>query len=106
MSRHYSTRDFFRQMPNRLLARYFSARGALAEVNFAGLKETKIEPLFAAWQGLPEDARKAMDAELLEISEMSCGKGFRAILDEAKWQLLELPEAHTQLVDELAPQPI
>ena len=27
MGRHYSTRDFFRQMPNRLLARYFTARG-------------------------------------------------------------------------------
>ena len=30
MGCHYSTRDFFRQMPNRLLARYFEARGVLA----------------------------------------------------------------------------
>ena len=29
MARHYSTRDFFRQMPNALLARYFQARGLL-----------------------------------------------------------------------------
>jgi hypothetical protein len=27
MSRHYSTKVFFRQMPNALLARYFQARG-------------------------------------------------------------------------------
>ena len=27
MARHYSTKDFFRQMPNTLLARYFHARG-------------------------------------------------------------------------------
>ena len=27
MARHYATRDFFRQMPNPLLARYFHARG-------------------------------------------------------------------------------
>ena len=29
MGRHYSTRDFFRQMPNQLLARHFAARGVL-----------------------------------------------------------------------------
>ena len=41
MGRHYSTRDFFRQMPNDLLARYFAARGVLAELDFAGMKETQ-----------------------------------------------------------------
>lgn len=71
MGRHYSTRDFFRQMPNRLLARYFAARGVLAEVDFAALSEAKPEPLFEAWLGLPENQRNAMDAELREISEMS-----------------------------------
>jgi hypothetical protein len=30
MARHYSTRDFFRQMPDRLLARYFQGHGVLA----------------------------------------------------------------------------
>jgi hypothetical protein len=34
LSRHYSTRDFFRQMPNRQLARYFAERGALAGLDF------------------------------------------------------------------------
>ena len=27
MARHYSNKDFFRQMPNALLASYFQARG-------------------------------------------------------------------------------
>jgi len=31
MARHYSTRDFFRQMPNALLARYFQARGLFGD---------------------------------------------------------------------------
>lgn len=31
MARHYSTRDFFRQMPNVLLARYFAARAVFGE---------------------------------------------------------------------------
>jgi hypothetical protein len=66
MGRHYSTRDFFRQMPNWLLARYFAARGVLAQVDFAALKEAKSQPLFAAWLELPEGQRNAMDAELRE----------------------------------------
>jgi hypothetical protein len=102
MGRHYSTRDFFRQMPNWLLARYFAARDVLAQVDFAALKETRTEPLFEAWLELSEGQRNAMDAELLEISEMSGEKGFRAILDEAEWQLRETPEAHAQLVEQLA----
>lgn len=102
MGRHYSTHDFFRQMPNRLLARYFAAHGVLAGLDFAALKETKPEPLLAAWLELPEDKRNAMDAELLEISEMSCEKGWCAIRDEAQWQLRETPEQHAQFVDKLA----
>jgi hypothetical protein len=30
MGRHYSTRDFFRQVPNLLLARYFQGHQVLA----------------------------------------------------------------------------
>jgi hypothetical protein len=63
MSRHYSTRDFFRQMPNRLLARYFSERGVLTDLDFAILKETQPDDLFTAWLALPETERNTIDAE-------------------------------------------
>lgn len=102
MARHYSTRDFFRQMPNALLARYFAARGVLTEVDFAVLKETRPETLFAAWIGLPEGERNAMDAELREISAMSCEKGWCAIRDEAEWRLGETPEEFASFVEKLA----
>ena len=39
MARHYATRDFFRQMPNHLLARYFHARGVLGDLDIAALPE-------------------------------------------------------------------
>lgn len=48
MDRHYSTKDIFRQMPNALLARYFQERGLFGDVDFAALKETKPDELFAA----------------------------------------------------------
>jgi hypothetical protein len=101
MDRHYSTRDFFRQMPNALLARYFAARSVLAEMDFAALQETKPEPLFAAWLELPEGQGNAMDAELREIHALSCEKGWCAIRDEAQWQYREEPEALTAFVERM-----
>ena len=35
----------------------FEAHGVLAELDFAAMKETRIEGLFAAWLELPEDQR-------------------------------------------------
>jgi hypothetical protein len=89
MTRHYSTRDFFRQMPNALLARYFAARGVFDELDFVAMSETRHYDLFDAWLALPETSRNAMDADFRAIFDMSCEKGFRAILDEAQWHLVQ-----------------
>ncbi len=89
MARHYSTRDFFRHMPNALLARYFAARAVFGEFDFAAMSETRHDDLFAAWLALPEVQRNAMDAEFRDIFEMSCEKGCHAILDEAEWHFTE-----------------
>ena len=51
MGRHYSARDFFRQNPKRLLARYFEGRSVLAGLDFAALKQTQPEGLFGARYG-------------------------------------------------------
>lgn len=34
MARHYTTKDFFRQMPNALLARYFHERELFTNLDF------------------------------------------------------------------------
>ena len=60
MAQHYSTRDFFRQMPNDLLARYFKRRDVLDHLNFT--RDTEPDELFAACLALPDDKRKGMDA--------------------------------------------
>ena len=41
MARHYSTRSFFRQIPNALLARYFERQGVLAGLDWSAIKETE-----------------------------------------------------------------
>lgn len=85
MSRHYSTRSFFRQVPNNLLVRYFKGRGLFGELNFAEMSETSPEALLAAWGELPERQRRELEAEFRQVFEMSCEKGIRTLLDEARW---------------------
>jgi len=95
MSRHYSTKDFFRQMPNALLARYFQVRGLFGDLDFSAMKETHPDELFATWLHLPNSQRNEMDAEFRDIFELSCEKGFRAIIDEAEWHLTTDPDARS-----------
>lgn len=101
MARHYSTKDFFRQMPNAQLARYFQERGLFADLDFAALKEGKPDELFAAWLLLPDDQHNAMDAEFQDIFTMSCEKGFRAIIDEASWHFRETSDDCKSFVETL-----
>jgi hypothetical protein len=102
MARHYSTKDFFWQMPNLLLARYSQARGLFDDLDFSAMKETQPDELFAVWLNLPDSQRNPMDAEFRIIFELSCEKGFRAIIDETEWHLATDPHARTGFVERLA----
>ena len=102
MAGQYSTRNFLRQMPNDLLARYFQGRGVFADMDFATMKEGKPDKLFAAWLSLPDSQRNKMDTEFRDIFEMSCEKGFRAIIDEANWQMRETPDRLNTFIEKLS----
>lgn len=88
-------------MPNALLARYFAARGLFRDLDFAAMEETQPEVLFNAWLALPDAQLHEMDTDFREILELSCEKGFRAILDEAEWHLTDAA-ASTAFVEKLA----
>ena len=90
-------------MPNVLLARYFNTMGLFSDLNYAAMKEGKPDELFAAWLDLPDKQRNAMDAEFREIFEMSCEKGFRAVIDEAEFQLAD--DEFTAFVEKLSALP-
>lgn len=87
MARHYSVKDFFRQTPNALLARYFTARGLFAGLDFGAMKEGKPDKLFDGWMALPEEDRRRTDADFRDIDEMSNEKGWLAMLGEAREHL-------------------
>jgi hypothetical protein len=105
MSRHYSVREFFRQMPNVLLWRYFQLRRLFCDLDFNAMTETRPDALLKAWNDLPENDRKPIEAEFREIFDLSSEKGFIAIRDEAKWRLGQDPGAFAALMEELAELP-
>jgi hypothetical protein len=105
MTRHYSARDFFRQMPNVLLARYFQDKGLFGDFDFAAMKEGKPDELFDAWLALADGQRRELNVEFQDIFEMSCENGFRAIIDEAGWQLQEDPDDLTSFIEKLSALP-
>ena len=102
MTRHYSSKDFFRQMPNALLARYFHARGLMTELDFGAMPEGKPEALFEAWAALTDTQRSAAEADFRDITALCDRKGWLAIVDEARWQLEDQPEALQAFIDNLA----
>jgi len=105
MARHYSTKDFFRQMPNALLQRYFQGRELFGDLDFTAMKEAKPDELFAAWLALPDGQRNAMDAEFRDIFAMCCEKGFLAVIDEAREYWRETPDDLTPFVEALSALP-
>lgn len=102
MSRHYSVKDFFRQMPNSMLARYFAARGLCAEVDFGAMKEGKPDALFDAWMALPDEERRRMDADFRDIHDMSNERGWLAMLGEARWHLQAQPQQVQDFIDSMS----
>ena len=102
MTQHYSSKAFFRQMPNALLARYFQEQGLFGDMDLTAMKEGNPDELFKAWLTLPDVQRNKMDTEFRDIFEMSCEKGFQAIIDEANWQMRETPDALKTFIEKLS----
>lgn len=105
MAKHYTVKEFFRQVPNALLARYFEQRGVLDRFDFEQLDETDPDALVEAWLLLPDEQRVAMDAELQEIFALADEGGFQAIIDEADWHLSTKPAERTALLEHLSSLP-
>jgi hypothetical protein len=102
MSKNYTVKDFFRQMPNDLLGRYFESRGVVHGLDVSTLKEAKPEPWLALWGDVPEAKRADMEADFRDIYAMGNEKGSLAIVDELKWQMQGEPDAATAIVESLA----
>ena len=78
MARQYSTREFFRQMPNVLLARYFQERGLFGDLDFAILKEVQHRLERDVSVGAVHATLERLEGKALVASHLGSGTDIRS----------------------------
>jgi len=81
----YSNRHFFRKTPNSYLAQYFLAKGLLVGFDFTKLKESDVEALQSALNGLPDGQVASIEADFQDINRLACEGGIVTLVDEANF---------------------
>lgn len=97
MARQYSAKTFLRNTPNRLLQEYFKRRGVDLGINWWGLDETDVNPIFAAMLALSDDVRNAIDADFRQVNALCSGDGTQAIVSETGHAGIELAKRFTAM---------
>ena len=95
MSKSFDPRYVLRQVSNDLLEDLLEGQSQTVDVPWSELKETQIEPIFAAWQSMPIEPRRAIELILHDVFSMANDHGVRAIMEEANRQ------GNTSLLDDL-----
>ncbi len=117
MSKAFEPRKILKQIANELLKEFFARRNELVAVPWDKLTEHKIQPVFDAWQALPEASKSEVQIILRDIADLADHRG-RAVLaeevllrcpdraaefeaqksraDNAMWVYLNIPEAFAE----------
>ena len=69
MINDYTPKHFLRLAEKTLLKEYFAKQGMLAELDWNALGEGEIEPIYAAWQMLPEAKQEAVESLHNDLQE-------------------------------------
>ena len=92
MPRTFAPRAFLRHTANPMLARYFHERNLLADLDIENLGETAIDPIFDAYQALPDHERSQADSDFTQVDRMAHAQGEQTLLDEARFQGMDFTE--------------
>jgi len=92
MAKPFDPRKVLKQIANPLLREFFSRRGELGDVPWDDLTEHKIEPVFEAWNALPEKPRHEVQVILRDISELADHRGMAVLAEEILWRCPERAE--------------
>ncbi len=82
MSHSYDPRRLLRQISNPLLQALFAQRDVLQDFPWDEISESRIEPVFAAWQRLPDAKRKEIQVILQDVHALADGRGLRIFAEE------------------------
>lgn len=82
MSKHFDPRKVLRTISMALLERFFRERGQLRDVPWNDLAERDIEPIFEAWQALPDEERADIQAVFQEVLDLASPRGLSVLSEE------------------------
>jgi len=85
MANDYAPKLFLRQAENALLSEYFTARGELTDIDWGSLNETEVDPIYNAWQALPEEKQEEVERDFRDIFDLASVDGTRTLIDESKF---------------------
>ncbi len=80
----YNPRTILRQVPNFLLARFFSPHPAFDGFDWSRLKETQIEPIYECWQQMPKAERDGISALFLQVHALANPSGTSTLVMAAR----------------------
>ncbi len=89
MAKSFDPRKVLKQIANPLLREFFTRRSELEEVPWDDLTEHKIEPVFEAWQALPEPQQLEVQIILRDINELADHRGISVLIEEISWRCQE-----------------
>jgi len=82
MAKNFNPRTILRKVSNALLQPFFELHGGLDGVPWSDLRETHVEPVFQAWQQMPDAARKHVQVILQDINELADDRGMKVLVEE------------------------
>ncbi len=97
MATNYSPKQFLRQVPNPLLKAFFDRRGELPDIDWDALGEMDADPVFEAWQTLPETARAQVERLFRSVSDLSSAQGIQTLIEEGQFHRLDLTAGLNEL---------
>jgi hypothetical protein len=102
MVNEYAPKLFLRQAENELLRQYFARCKEHEQLRWDVLEETAIDPIYDAWQALPEPAREEIERDFRKISDLASAEGTRTLIEEGDFHDIDLKvelEAHDGFVN-------
>lgn len=94
---HYSPKQFIRQVPNAQLWAFFERRGELADFGWDAVGELDADPIFEAWQELPETSRNDVERCFRAIADLATPEGVGTLIEEGQFHRLDLTVPFDQL---------
>lgn len=97
MPTQYNPRTVFRQTPNQTLQEFFSRYEDFAGFDWTAVTETKIEPIFAVWQRMPDPRRQEVAGILRRIHAMANPRGTAVLVETGNEEGIDLAPVVRQL---------